>query len=125
MMAQRHELVVYLGTYTMRAEESVYLECEVERRTSGRHSLDFALRGKYEYLACEEIELDCVEKVHRIGLRVVENLLDCRQPVVEFGIVVNVFVAAFLVLPVCCESLFSHLIHMVGAYLYLNPLALL
>ena len=125
MMAQRHELVVHLGTDTMRAEEGVYLESEVERRTSGRHSLDFALRCEYEYLACEEIELDSVEKVHRIGLRVVKNLLDCRQPVVEFGIVVNVFVVAFLVLPVCCKSLFCHLVHMVGAYLHLNPLALL
>ena len=53
MMAQRHELVVYLGTDTMRAEEGVYLESEVERRTSGWHGLNFALRCEYEYLACE------------------------------------------------------------------------
>lgn len=47
-MAQRHEFVVDLGTDAMTAKESVYLECKIECRASGRHSLYLALGGEDE-----------------------------------------------------------------------------
>ena len=42
------EFVVDLGTYAMTAKESVYLECKIECRASGRHSLYLALGGEDE-----------------------------------------------------------------------------
>ena len=48
LVAQRHELVVDLGTDAMTAKESVYLECKIECRASGRHSLYLALGGEDE-----------------------------------------------------------------------------
>ena len=129
LVAQRHQFVVHLSADTVRTEERMYLESEVERRTLRRHGLDFALRCEHEYLACEEVKLDGIEEVHCVGLRVVENLLDSRQPVVEFRIFINGLYARLqsllLVLPVSGKALLSHFVHMVGTYLHLYPLALL
>ena len=50
LMAQGHQLVVHLGTDTMRAQEGVYGEGEVESRTARRHGLDLALGREDEYL---------------------------------------------------------------------------
>ena len=122
-MAQRHQFVVHLGAYAVAAYEGVYLEREVECGASCRHGLDFALRCEHEYLRCEEVQLHGVEEVHGVGLRVVEYLLDGAQPVVQFVLVLGQF-AAVLVLPVCGESLFGHLVHLFGAYLHLYPLSL-
>ena len=125
-VAQWNKLVVYLGTDAMAAKEGVNLEGEIECRTTRRHRLDFTLRGEDENLRGEEVELDGVEEVHGIRLRVVEDFLDGAQPVVELAIVLASFLigfVAFLVLPMGGKTLLGHLIHSVGAYLHLNPSA--
>ena len=48
LVAQWYQLVVYLGSDAVAAQEGVYLEGEVERRRVGRHRLDFSLRGEHE-----------------------------------------------------------------------------
>ena len=124
LVAQRHEAVVDLGTDAMAAEEGVYLESEVEGRTACGHRLDLALWREDEYLGSEEVELDSVEEIHRVGLRVVENLLDGAQPVVELALVFSVLLS-LLVFPVGGEALLGYLVHAVAAYLHLYPPPLL
>ena len=75
-VAQRHQFVVHLCSDTVASEEGVDGEGKVESRTSGGHGLNLALRCEDEYLRCEEVELDGVEEVHCVGLRVVEYFLD-------------------------------------------------
>ena len=122
-MAQRHQLVVNLGTDAMAAEEGVYLEREVEGCASCRQGFDLALGREHENFARKEVELDGVEEVHGVGLRVIEDLLDGAQPVVKLALVVHDHVA-LLIFPVGSKSLFCHLVHVVRAYLHLYPLAL-
>ena len=59
-MAQRHELMINLGSDTMTSEEGVYGECKVECRTSCRHCLDLTFRSEDEYLRRKEVEFDGV-----------------------------------------------------------------
>ena len=128
-MAKRHELVVDLCADAVRTEEGVYLKSEVESRTLRRHCLYFALRCEHEYLACKEVKLDGIEEIHCVGLWVVEDFLDSREPVVEFRIFINSLYARLqsllLILPVGSEALLCHLVHVVGTYLHLYPFTLL
>ena len=43
LMAQRNQLMVYLGSDAVAAQEGMNLECEVEGSTACRHRLDFSL----------------------------------------------------------------------------------
>ena len=124
LVAQRHQLMVYLGSDAVAAQEGMYLEGEVECCTSSWHRDDFSLRGEDEDFGCIEVELDGIEEVHRIRLRIVQNLLDSAQPVVQLVLILSIF-ATLLVFPVGCKSLFCYLVHAVGADLYLYPASLL
>ena len=124
-MAQWNQLVVYLGSDAVAAEEGVYLECKIECGTVGRHGLDFAFGCKDEYLRGKKVELDGIEKVHGIWLRVIKNLFDGTEPVVQFVLVFRVLDVPFLVFPVGGKPFLCHLVHTVGAYLYLYPSSLL
>ena len=120
--------MVHLGSDAVGAQEGVYLECKVERRAVGRHGDDVALGGKDKYLRRKEVELDGVEEIHRIGLWVIENLLDGLQPSVQFvfGDALRIHrVAIILILPVSSKTLFCDVVHVSRAYLHLYPLALL
>ena len=124
-MAQWHELVVDLRADTVRAQERVDGKGEVEGCTAGGHCLDFALGGEHEDLGGEEVQLDSVEEVHRIGLRVVEDILDGTQPLVELVLVLRILALyTVLVFPVGSKTLFGHLVHTVGTNLYLDPFTL-
>ena len=123
LVAERHQFMVDLGADTVAAEERMYLESEVEHRTASRHGLHLTLRREDEDFGGEEVELDGVEEVHGIGLRVVENFLDGANPFVQLHILVGG--AALLVFPVSGKALLRDVIHAVGAYLHLYPLTLL
>ena len=126
MVAQRHEFMVDLGPDAMGAKEGMDLESKVEGCASGGHGHDFALGGEDEDFAGKKVELDGVEEVHGVGLRVVEDFLDGAQPVVEFAVAGVHFlraVVAFLVFPVGGKSLLGYFVHAVGAYLHLYPAA--
>ena len=117
--------MVDLGTNTVAAQESVYLESKVESRTAGWHRLDLTLRRKDEYLAGKKVELDGIEKVHGIGLRIVKDLLDGAQPVVQLALILgDLHEVALFVFPMSGKSLLGHLVHFVGTNLHLYPTAL-
>ena len=108
----------------MAAKERMYLESEVECGASGGHHLYFAFRSKHKYLGSKEVQLDGIEEIHCIGLRVVEYFLYGVQPIVQFSLVLS-NLCAFLILPVGSKSLLGNLVHTVGTYLNFNPLTLL
>ena len=124
-MTQWHELMVHLGSDTVRAQEGVDAEGKVECRTARRHGLDFALGGEHKDFRGKEVELDGVEEVHGVGLWVVKDFLDGAQPVVQFVFVLGeLLLHAVLVFPVGSKALFGYFVHAVGTYLHLNPSSL-
>ena len=127
-MTDGHELVVYLGSDAVAAQEGVDVEGKVECRGAHRHGLYLALWCEDDYLRAEEVELYGVEEVHGIGLWVVEYLLYGAQPVLELGFFLAqhdgvVVVAVVLVFPVGGKSLLGNLVHALRTYLHLDPLA--
>ena len=111
----------------MGAEEGMDAEGEVEGRAAGGHGLNLALWREDKDLAGKEVQLNGVEEVHGVGLRVVKNFLDGAQPLVQFGLVLSVLfilVVALLVFPVGGQSLLGNLVHAVRAYLHLYPVSL-
>ena len=118
--------MVDLGANTMTAKEGVYAESKVECCAASRHRLDFALWGENKDFTGKQVQLDRVEEVHGVGLRIVKNLLDGAEPLVQFGLVLSVFFLflTLFVFPVGRESLLGNLVHAVTAYLHLNPSAL-
>ena len=127
-MRQRHKTVVYLRSDAVGTQECVNLECKVKCRAVGWHCDDVTLRSKHKYLRRKQVELDGIEEVHRVRLRVVENLLDSLQPSVQFVLryALRIHrVAVILIFPVSGKTLFCDVIHVGRAYLHLYPLALL
>ena len=96
-------------------------EGEIQCRSVLGHGLEVALRGKDEYLVSIEIELDVVQEVNGIGLRVVQDFFDGLQPLGQLALVLAS--SALFVLPVGGEALFGHVVHPLTAYLHLYPLA--
>ena len=105
---------------TVAAQKGVDRECKVQCRTVLRHGLDFSFRSKYEYLGGKQVQFDCIQKIKGIGLRVIQNFFDGFQPFAKLSFVFAS--TAFLVFPVCRESLFGYVVHAFAAYLYFNPL---
>ena len=116
--------MVYLRADTVAAHERVYLECEIERGAARWHRLYLAFWRKYVYLRGEKVQLYGIEEVHRVRLRVIENLLYGLQPLAQFALVLGNLVAV-LVFPVRREALLGYLVHALGAYLHFYPAALL
>ena len=79
--------------------------------------------GDHEDFRGVEVQLDGVEEVERVGLRVVEYFLDGVEPFFQFVLAVGRGLAAFLVFPVCRKALFGHLVHARGADLHFDPLS--
>jgi len=97
------------------------LEREIEHRASCRHGLHLALGCEHEYLGSKQVELDGIEEIHCVGLRVVQYFLDGTQPVVQFLVVIFGFF--LLVFPVCGKALLCQFVHSVRPDLYLDPLS--
>ena len=70
-MTKRNKAMVNLCADAMAAKESVQLKGEVECGASCGQHLYLSFRRKHENLGCNEVQFDGIEKVHRIGLRVV------------------------------------------------------
>ncbi len=95
---------------------------EVERRRAGRQVLDVALRGEHEDLVLEDVELDPLDELGRVG--------DLALPVHQLaepgqlGVVLAIGPAALLVAPVGGDAHLADLVHGVGPDLDLEGLAL-
>ena len=98
-------------------------EGEVEHGTVCRHRLDLTLGREDKYLAGEEIQFDGIQEVHRVGLWVVQDLLDGTEPLVQLSLILcdTIFLSPLLVFPVGSKSLFRYLVHTVRTDLHLNP----
>jgi len=97
-------------------------ESEVQCRAVLWHGLDFALRGEDEYFGSEEVQLDGVEEVHGVRLRVVQDFLDGAEPLFQFALV---FLGrSVLVFPVGGKALFGNVVHAFASDLHFYPLAL-
>ena len=125
MIAQTLQLVIDLGADAMGTEEGVDGEGKIEHGAARRHRLEVALGGHNEYLAGIEVQLDGVEEIHRIWLRIVQYLLDGREPAVEFVLAVFGLLASFLIFPMGCKTLLRNLVHTARTDLQLYPAAAL
>ena len=123
LVAKRHEFVVHLSPEAMRTEEGVDGESKVHHRCACRHLAQLALRREHHNLVRKEVELNRVEEVERVGLRVVEDFLDRIEPLVQFVLVVSGVLV--LIFPVRGKTLLGDVVHAVGADLHLNPLPVL
>ena len=121
-VAQRHELMVDLHRKAVGAKEGVDMESEVESRGVVGHGLDFTFRREDEDFFREEVELDGVEQIKRVGLWVVEDFFDGVEPFVEFILVVVGIL--ILVFPMCRKALLGNIVHAVGTDLHFNPFTL-
>ena len=101
----------------MVSEIGVNAVCEVENGCSVGEPEEVALWSEDEHLVFVQLHL---EVVHQVAVVVValERLAYAREPFVEARFALDAFVA-----PVCCQSALSDVVHALGAYLYLNPLA--
>ena len=122
LMAHRHQFVVDLGSDTMRAKESMDSKSKIKCGTICRHCLDFTFGRENEDFTGKEVELDGIEKVHRVGLRIIKDLLYGAQPVVQLIVIIALLVM-FLIFPMGGKSLFGNFVHSIRPDLYLNPLA--
>ena len=98
-------------------------ESKVHHRCACRHLAQLALRREHHNFVRKEVELDRVEEVERVGLRVVEDFFDRVEPLVQFVLVVSGVLV--LIFPVCGKTLLGDVVHAVGADLHLNPLPVL
>ena len=98
-------------------------EGKIERRGASGHILEVAFGGEHQDFVGIEIELDSIEQIERIWLRVVKDFLDGIEPAVELALVVRRIL--ILVLPMRGKSLLRDVIHTIGTNLHLNPFALL
>ena len=115
--------MVDLRTETVASHKTMDGEGKIERRGTSRHILEVAFGGEHQDFVGIEIELDSIEQIERIWLRVVKDFLDRIEPAVEFALVVRRIL--ILVLPMRSKSLLCNVVHTIGTNLHLNPFALL
>ena len=80
-----------------------------------------ALGGEHDNLTGKQVELDGVQKVERVGLGVLQDVLDGLQPSGQFALLLAL---ANLVLPVGGKAAFGDVVHVAAAYLHLHPVAI-
>ena len=120
LLAQRYEAVVHLGGDAVEPQVGVQGEGQVEGRGILGQGDEVALGGEDKNLGTEEVELDGIEEVDGVGFGVLEYVLDGLEPDVELRLFVGV---AYLVLPVGGETALGDFVHLLAAYLYLDPVA--
>ena len=117
-MAQRHQLVVYLGTDTGRTDVRMDLKGKIEGCCSVRQLHQCSFGGKDEDLIREEVHLEVIHKIHGIGLRIAQDIPHFLDPLIQ-----TVVRIGFLVFPMGCKALFCNFIHAARPDLYFHPLA--
>ena len=115
-----HQLVVDLAGNAVCAQLGVQHEGHVQHRGVLGQRDGLALGREHDNLAGKEVELDGVQEVQRIGLGVLEDVLDGLQPCGQLALFLAL---ANLVLPVGRKSALGDVIHVPAAYLHLHPIA--
>ena len=68
--------MVDLRTETVASHKTMDGEGKIERRGASGHILEVAFGGEHQDFVGIEIELDSIEQIERIWLRVVKDFLD-------------------------------------------------
>ncbi|MNY16876.1 hypothetical protein D3C86_1501670 [compost metagenome] len=109
--------MIYFGPDTFCANIGMDLEGKVERCSAKRQLEQGTLRGKNEDLVRKEVHFKIIQKVERIGFRVVQHFPHFHDPLVQ-----TIVVTRFFIFPVCCKTFFCNFIHPLGTDLYFYPL---
>ena len=120
-VVERHEAVIDLRPDAAVADVGVDPVREVERGRAGRQVLDVAARREDEDLVLEDVELDPLDELGRVG-DLALPVHELAQPG-ELGVVLAIGPAAFLVAPVSGDADLADLVHRVGPDLDLERLA--
>ncbi len=126
LVVQRHDLAVHARAHAAVPDLRVHLVGEVQRRGAGRERLHLALRGEDVHLVLEQVDLQRLHELVRIG-QVLLPVEHRAQPL-QLGVVVEAGLAAatgltharLLVHPVSGDAQLGHLVHLVGADLDLQ-----
>ena len=120
LVVQRHDVAVDLGADAAVADVGVDGVGEVERGRAGGEVLHFALRGEDEDLVLEEVDLQRLEELGRVLLAL--GLDQLAQP--GHLLPLRVVAAALFVGDVGGDPVLGELVHLLGADLDLQRLAL-
>src|SRR5574341_2443046 len=93
---------------------------EIDRRRAARQRDQVALRGEAEHLVLEHLELGVLEEFLRSG-GMVEDVQELAQPAILLAVHP---LAALLVAPMRGNAELGHLVHLAGADLHFDALAL-
>ena len=110
-MRQRHQTMIHLGTYAMGTQCRVYAEGKIQYGTLRWHGLEITLRSNHHYLVGIQIQLDGIQKVHGIGLGVIQYLLDGREPLLQLVFAILLSLASILVFPMGSKTLLCNIVH--------------
>ena len=118
-LADGHQLVIDFGPYALVSDIRMDFISKIEGRGTGRQYFQITVGCKDIYLFAEKVEFKVIHKIQGIGFRILQQLPDFLQPIVQCA-----FAASFLVFPVGGKTFFRDLVHPFGTYLHLYPSAL-
>ena len=115
--AQRHEAAVDLRSDTSMTDLGVHCVCEIDRRRPLGQRLDVPCRCGDEHLVLVEVHLQLIEELDRVGGELFERVQAPLPP--------HVGLLRLLVPPVSSNTGFGQLVHLTGADLDFEGLAVL
>ena len=117
-LAERHEFMVDLSCNAMAADLRMQVKRHIQHRCINRKRQQLPFRSENHNLRCKQVQLECVKEIKSIRLRIIQYILDCMKPHVQFALLVPF---PDLIFPMRGKSLLGNLIHPLRAYLHLNP----
>jgi len=115
-VVQRHDAAVHLGRHHVVAHGGVDVIGKVDGRGAGRQVDHVAVGGEHKHLVGEHVYLQGVDEVLRVGALLI--LQQAAHPLI--AALVAAALSVLLVLPVGGDAVFRHLVHLLGANLYLK-----
>ena len=115
-VVQRHDAAVHLGRHHVVAHGGMDVIGKVDGRGAGRQVDHVAVGGEHKHLVGEHVYLQRMDEVLRVGALLI--LQQAAHPLV--AALVAAALSVLLVLPVGGDAVFRHLVHLLGANLYLK-----
>ena len=115
--AQRYQILVDACRRAMVADIGMHVVGKIDDGRAARHSHDLALGREHIDLVREEVDLDVLEELGGIAALHFKQRL---QPLVRLDLEIGTALLGILVQPVGCNALLGDVMHLGGAYLYLD-----